>query len=153
MGFAGGERAMTRVRGTIREGMIVDLNGSFTRVTAEGRLSVQALAETISTLVEKGVGGHGADTLWDLRTAQLGEISGLEVRRLAAHVASSCGKCHGCRVAILVDDDAAFGVGRMWELLTEDDLPIESRVFRSLTAAEAWLATRVSVAALRRPLG
>lgn len=133
--------------------MIVDRNGAFTRVTAEGRLSAETLAETISELAENGSGGRGADMLWDLRTARLGEISAPEVRRLASIVASRCGKCHGRKAAILVGDDAAFGVGRMWELLTEDDLPIESRVFRSLPAAEAWLGTPASVGALRRPLG
>jgi len=120
-------------------GMHLDQSRSFTRVTAEGQLSGQALEETISALMENGNTAPPVDMLWDLRAARLGDINGTALRRLAALVASRSRRCRGCKAAILVADDVGFGIGRMWELLTEDDLPIQSRVFRSVAEAEAWL--------------
>lgn len=129
-------------------GMNVDRSGSFTRVTAEGLLSREALEETISALMGNGRAAPHVDLLWDLRAARLNEINGTDVRRLAALVSAKGRHCRGCKAAILVADDVGFGIGRMWELLTEDDLPIHSRVFRSAAEAEAWLEAQEIVSSL-----
>jgi hypothetical protein len=48
------------------------------------------------------------------------------------------------RIAILVDSDFAYGMGRMYEMLSEvSDLPQAVRIFRHSTEAEQWLKQQV----------
>jgi hypothetical protein len=44
-------------------------------------------------------------------------------------------------LAIVASSPASFGLARMYELMTETALPKETRVFRELGEAHAWLAT------------
>jgi hypothetical protein len=65
------------------------------------------------------------------------------VAEMTRFFAEHRGALSGARVAIVVSDDAAFGMGRMTELKSQLDIPDTTiRVFRSYDEAVSWLTTR-----------
>ena len=77
------------------------------------------------------IDARGATT--DLTTEQ--------VRRLVARTDALVRKGHFGALAIVTDNDVAFGMARMYQLLCEMSLPVRIEVFRELEPALAWLRT------------
>lgn len=73
--------------------------------------------------------------LFDFRQGTTNLVTGRGVRQLA--VAPAFGK--GSKRALLVDQDAAFGLARMFQTLREDQQEEEISIFRDEAAALAWL--------------
>jgi hypothetical protein len=78
--------------------------------------------------------------LFDVRGVTDGSgITSAGIRRLATFWASLLGEEKGDKLAILAPADAAFSLGRMYQLLREEG-PDSIRVFRDEAEARAWLA-------------
>jgi hypothetical protein len=60
------------------------------------------------------------------------------VRQVAERALANARHLRCGRVAIVVRDDAAYGMARMYQALTEDSHPI-TQVFRALQPARRWL--------------
>jgi hypothetical protein len=63
-------------------------------------------------------------------------LSSAEVARRSAYLAHNAARFGKTRWALLVDNNAGFGMGRMAETLTGSGTGL--RVFRDLVEAEAW---------------
>ena len=103
------------------------------------------LARLLQSLTKADPGSGIASTSWmlDLSQAQL-DLSINEVARLAMTVgeyrkSSACAES-ACKVAVLVDNDSSYGVGRMLQAYA-DVGHIDLRVTRSMDEAEQFLAT------------
>ena len=79
---------------------------------------------------------HEFNQLVDLRTVTSFEMNSEQTRMLARRRVFS----PTSKRAFLAGDPAAFGMGRMWEILTElSENPSQIRVFYDLAAALKWL--------------
>lgn len=77
----------------------------------------------------------GLARLWDFRSVRVDLAPG-EIQQLANFAKSQA--TLPSRVAIVVPDDASFGLSRMYEVYREDDVS-EHMVFRSEEEARDWL--------------
>jgi len=102
-------------------------------------LDVDELTAVISEHANLGVWHY--DVLFDQRASST-VFSSDAVRTLVAHV-QSLSRRHGRRgrLAIVPDDDAQYGMARMYSMLAENAHE-GCQVFRSFTNAEAWLDQR-----------
>lgn len=62
------------------------------------------------------------------------------VQKTTFYAQSNIAKLDGSRWALVVTSPASYGMGRMWQTLT-NDLPIEIRLFEDIGTAELWLRT------------
>ncbi len=76
-------------------------------------------------------------TLWDLRELDFRTIDSLMEKRLI-NIRRRYPERGRARLAFIVAGDLAFGMGRMYEILSED-LPQEIRLFRKYSEGENWL--------------
>lgn len=73
--------------------------------------------------------------LFDFTTATENEVTGRGVRQLA--IAPAFGK--GSKRALLVGEDSAFGLARMFQTLRDEHADESIEIFRDERAARAWL--------------
>ena len=80
------------------------------------------------------------NNIWDFRGADVSKLSSddlLALVKLAKHYEN---QRPGRKVAHVVTEDLAFGIGRMYTAFTEfEDLDFEVELFRSIEQAKEWL--------------
>jgi len=81
-----------------------------------------------------------ADTLWDLREADLTGLSNSDVKALVDYVLKHRGAPPGARTVFVVGRDFDFGIARMYELMLEARSESDVVVLRDLDEARVWLA-------------
>ncbi|MCF6187007.1 MAG: hypothetical protein L3J49_05955 [Desulfobulbaceae bacterium] len=79
-------------------------------------------------------------TLWDLRELDFSTIDSLMEKRFIT-IRREYPERGRARLAFIVAGDLAFGMGRMYEMLSED-LPQTIRTFRKYSEGENWLLGR-----------
>ena len=80
-----------------------------------------------------------ADALWDLREANMPDVTGNDFVQLARFIRSKTEERGShYKVALVVTSDYQFGVARMYEAHT-DRPPVEMMAFRAMEDAECWL--------------
>lgn len=83
--------------------------------------------------------------LWDIRAVDACQFNAEVFRRFIDARQRFPERGRAC-IAILVDGDLAYGMGRMYEMLSEvSDLPQIIRIFRRYDEAEQWLMQQVRV--------
>ncbi len=83
--------------------------------------------------------------LWDVRAVDACQCNAEVLRHFIDARQRFPQRGRAC-IAILVDSDLAYGLGRMYEMLSEaSDLPQIIRIFRQSEAAEQWLMQQVHV--------
>ncbi|MDH5396038.1 MAG: hypothetical protein OEW97_07160 [Gammaproteobacteria bacterium] len=90
-------------------------------------------AENIATSTEFP---KDVDTLYDLTEMDFSNITA-EFEQKLIHFRKQLDRGNA-KIACLVANDVGFGMGRMYEVLSED-LPQQVRVFRELNEAQMWL--------------
>jgi hypothetical protein len=122
----------------------IDSDKKLIRTKAVGQLTAQEVINHFWTLARDARYPECPDVFLDLsevdslpKTHQLSIVVG-EMKRIGAKL--RFGTC-----AILTSRDALFGMMRMFEALAEEFFR-ETRTFRNATEAEAWLASRQSLA-------
>jgi hypothetical protein len=78
------------------------------------------------------------DVMWNLRDATLAGFSNEEIRMLSDIVRGHNDLQQPGKSAWVLPNDEDFGLGRMYEALT-NDLPSKNRVFRTMEEALQWL--------------
>ena len=121
----------------------IDTTLRLVHVTWEGRVSMREAVEYADRLRADPDFEPNMAQISDARELQMqGMTTGpAEIRDLA--LKSPFGP--GSRRAIVVDDDAVYGISRMYQAFAHGVGP-EIHVFRSMDAARAWLGLDVSAA-------
>ncbi|MDH5483674.1 MAG: hypothetical protein OEY43_00435 [Gammaproteobacteria bacterium] len=81
----------------------------------------------------------GMDALWDLRQADLSQMSVDTVDKISHYIANNTDK-RGVdyRIALVVSTDLAYGLARMFRTMS-DQIPVNINIFRSMDDACDWL--------------
>jgi len=104
-----------------------------------GSVSQEEVEEALEEVYSRSGFLPDADTLCDLREADLGQLSHAVIKSIADYVAKNRGAKSGARTAIVVGRNLAFGLARMYEQMLEAQSPSDVAVFRDMDEAMAWL--------------
>lgn len=111
-------------------------NVVYTRVT--GDVQSQQVVEKLSSLINDPSYRPGLNGLVDLRRSTT-HSSTEDVRHIAELLIASRERIGQSRTAIVVADELAFGLTRMFEAYAEDS-SINTRIFWNMDEAYDWLA-------------
>ena len=102
-----------------------------------GELTYDAFSQALVNLYQRTALQPGHNTMWDLRKANLNEVSAAHLRRVAEFVGRHWGTQGVVKVALLVSRDVSFGKAQTLEEALRGYW--EARVFRNFSVAAAWL--------------
>ena len=104
-----------------------------------GSVSQEELEDVLGEVYSRPDFLPDADTLCDLREADLGQLSHTVIKSIADYVAKNRGAQPRARTAIVVGRNLAFGLARMYGQMLEASSEASVMVFRDMDEAMAWL--------------
>ena len=104
-----------------------------------GRVSQEELEDALGEVYGRPDFLPDADTLCDLREADLGQFSRTVVKGVVDYVAKYRGAQPGARTAVVVGRDLDFGLARMYEQMLVASTDVRVMVFRDIEEARTWL--------------
>jgi hypothetical protein len=81
----------------------------------------------------------GMNALMDARELETGHLKGADIQAMVNSAAQFNDRMGGGKGAIVVSEDLAYGLARMWGAHAENRLTTRNRVFRSMEEAIRWL--------------
>jgi len=111
---------------------------NFLRVTIIGLPSLQDFEAVLTQITTSNEYPPNINAVWDLRKADFMTADD----KLFRHIIE-LRKCYPqrshCKSALIANDDLAFGMSRMFQMLSEDKVPLELMVFRDYAEGEQWI--------------
>ena len=77
--------------------------------------------------------------VWDATNLEVGHVTINEIDYIIEYIQQTSDKRRGGKAAWVVNDRLGFGMGRMFELMSEEKLPINIKVFYDVTEAKKWI--------------
>jgi hypothetical protein len=114
-------------------------HGNFVRVIVEGSFNLADHERKIEELTGQDYWLPGIKVLLDLREADSTHMSYKDMRGLADSYASNERLADCWKFALLMGKLADFGIGRQFEILTDEKIPGEIKVFLDEGQAIHWL--------------
>ncbi len=98
-------------------------------------------AEEIARKIEEYHSGEPEKfAIWDFSEAAPANLTHEQLQSLAEFGKKCAERRKGGKTALVVPHDLSFGLGRIWESLTEiESFEVENRAFRSMEKARNWL--------------
>ena len=118
-----------------------DTGGFDLVVRASGLFDLKEFLEGRERVLNDPRFRSGMNVLVDHSQLDLSSASVDDVREAASSAARRYATSGPGRIAIVAPTSVAFGLGRMWQSLTTDELAENSVVVETVAAAEAWLAS------------
>ena len=114
----------------------IDISSDLTTTTVKGRITSEYLFEW---LFENYGKIRTMFVLWDLREAEVPEITTEQIRKMVHLVKNNSHIRAGGKSAMIASQDLEFGFSRMLQSLLEiEDIPIELQIFRTIEEAKEW---------------
>lgn len=118
--------------------MSIEVRDRRALITVEGPLDAD---QTIAFVGVHYPTGTFDDAVWDLRRTALVHLKADELRRIADAVRGYSRQRQGSRTVFVRDDDAGYGMLRMYTAYAEmEGVPASYYVCRTMDEALAWLA-------------
>ena len=115
----------------------IDKNADLIVYTVKGKIFAADIKEIIQLFYQGNVSKY---VLWDIAEGDLSSLSTDDVQSIASTPRDHSDKRIGGKTALVAAKDAAFGLARMFEILTgHKNFPFETQVFRSIDDAKKWL--------------
>ena len=105
-------------------------------VVVTGEISLEEALKAVETIYDDTRFRLPSRIFWDLSEGQF-DWTPSEIRAFGEFVRRNRAEGPG-RAAVLVSDEVSFGLGRMYELIT-DNVPVEVALFRDRASATQWL--------------
>lgn len=117
--------------------VLVDNQNDLSVYTVKGKVNAQDILMEIEAYIK---GAHSTRVLWDFTSARLERISN-EDSHTILQAAKKFGKnVKEGKVAMVFSHDLGFGMGRMFETLSEiEHYTFEFNTFRTIEDARTWL--------------
>jgi hypothetical protein len=109
--------------------------------TVRGAYTMETFYATVPSIAQSTEFPPDSDTLWDLRQLIFDGLNADFMKQLVA-ARKAFPERRGARLALIVEGDLAFGLTRMYEMISDAEaaeLQQQMRAFRSLAAGEQWL--------------
>ena len=82
---------------------------------------------------------NGTHILYDNRLENLHNLSSDDVQKISLKFTQFNDKLENSKIALVMPNDIAFGLARMWEIYTENTASFRTNVFRSMDDAIKWI--------------
>ena len=94
----------------------------------------------IAALVDFYQGAFTSKLIWDYTDADLTQVKNDELRQISSVAVNHAHLRREGRTAIVVPETLGFGLGRMYEIISEnDENPINYNVFKDINMARKWM--------------
>ena len=116
----------------------VDTNQSIARVTLHGELVRDEFLALYEEVLLHPQFLPKMSVIWDARDASAIRLTSSDLQRIGNVVREKILERGEGKAAWVVSADFEYGMGRMFELMTEGYIPVTFRVFRSMEEANKW---------------
>ena len=82
---------------------------------------------------------RGTDIVFDNRMEDLSKLSSDDIKDISLKFLKFNRELKGSKIALVMPEDFAYGLARMWEIHTQNVASFVSTVFRSLDDATKWV--------------
>jgi len=97
-------------------------------------------SKLIGEMAELGINS----ILWDARQLDVGEVSQEQIRKIIAYIGKKSASRQGGKAAWIAQDELGYGMGRMFESISDYNIDIQIQVFRNIQEAELWIVGQES---------
>lgn len=111
-------------------------------VVLNGRLTTLDIVNVFDELINFPEFKPGMNALWNVTQATHPDLSSEDIRVIATHIRRFAEKRGNGKTAWVVANDVDFGIGRMFEMMTDRDIPMTFRVFRDMVEAKLWIGSK-----------
>ena len=115
-----------------------DQNRKMLNISVSGKSGFDEFTSTLETITSSKDYPPNVRAVWDVRKADF-SFANFQIVSKAVNVRSSFKKRGDCRSALIVSGDFQYGLGRMFEMLSEGKIPHQLMVFRDYEEGEQWL--------------
>ncbi len=116
---------------------IIEKEKDLTSLVVTGKVSFGEVVDAIKDFYESE---FTMKLLWDFSECDLSEATRDRIQVILSVAKEYAERRRGGKSAIVFADDFGFGMGRMYEILSEvDNLAVPQRVFKSKSDAMDWL--------------
>ena len=106
---------------------------------AKGEMSLAASKAMIDAEVEMLQKHPEASILYDQTDSNADGISSENIWEISEYSAKLGELLENKKLAVVLQDDLSFGLGRMWKSFTEVKVPFEIQLFHNRADAEKWI--------------
>lgn len=106
---------------------------------ASGDMTVEYSKKMIDAEVEMLQKYPGASILYNQTSSSANSLSGDDIFAISEYSAKLGELLEGKKLAVVLQDDLGFGLGRMWKSFTEVNVPFAIQLFRDQESARAWI--------------
>ena len=118
---------------------IVEKENDLTIMVVHGQVTADMIIEA---LVEFNQGAFTSKLIWDYTDADLSEVKNHELHHISSVAVSYSHLRKGGQTAIVMPETLGFGLGRMYEIISEnDENPINYNIFKDIKKAREWLSS------------
>jgi len=104
-----------------------------------GRIVYDELINELKEIYSKPDFNLEMNNLWDLRDADVSSFPSEQVQDIQSFVSQHWGESGKSRSALIVSADVAYGLSRMYEIMSEDKTAGKIMVFRDYEEALKWV--------------
>ena len=79
--------------------------------------------------------------LWDARKLDVANVTQDQIRSIISHISNWSSKRENGKAAWVVIDSISFGMGRMFQIISENNTNIDIRIFKNYEKAEEWIVS------------
>ena len=115
-----------------------DQNRKMLNISVSGRSGFDELTSTLETITNSKDYPPDTRAIWDIRKADF-SYANYQLVREAVKIRSCFKKRHNCRSALIVSSNYQYGLGRMFEMISDGKIPHKLKVFRDFEEGEKWL--------------
>ena len=108
-------------------------------IKTEGVAEVSGFNSFLSEIFEHPRWEPGADILFDHRNLILSSFRTEDVRSVSKIVTQYIAKIGNGKWAFIISGNFAYGMTRMWQIITEEKAPMEINIFKDRDEALDWL--------------
>lgn len=115
-----------------------DQNRKVLDVTVSGALDMDEFSSAFENITNSGDFPPDTNAIWDIRDLDISKANFRFIHDLVK-IRSLYTKRGKCRAVVIVSSDLQYGLGRMFQMLSESELPNHIMVFRDYKEGEQWL--------------
>jgi hypothetical protein len=117
----------------------LDNNRGYLWVSTSGQATSKLLKELITELLRPPYVDLSYDVLFDISSLDMSPLSSNDIREIRDMIVAEKENIMPVKHAIVASSAITFGMARMFQLISEDALPMNMRVYRHVGEALAWL--------------
>lgn len=118
----------------------VDTKRGFITACLKGPQTRETFQAAFDALARHPSFDFSLNRLWDVREAGLQELSAEDMLTIQRFMQRRLQDTDTVRAAVLVAKDIDYGIGNMFRLMTDGQVPVNVRIFREPEEAVAWVS-------------